>query len=72
LIYPRRFSLDRRRDVAGEFDHPIPAVLRPDEAVISIVADQAKAAATKDQLERRGYRVIKILTATFAKAMPAA
>jgi len=47
-------------------------VLRPDEAVISIVADQAKAAATKDQLERRGYRVIKILTATFAKAMPAA
>jgi hypothetical protein len=46
-------------------------VLRPDEAGMTIVADQAKAAATKVQLERRGYQVIKILTATFAKAMPA-
>lgn len=46
-------------------------VLRPDEAGMTIVADQAKAAATKAQLERRGYLVIKILTATFAKAMPA-
>ncbi len=42
---------------------------RPDEAGISVVADQAKAAAMKDQLEHRGYLVITIVPATFVKAM---
>jgi len=44
---------------------------RPDEAGMSVVADQAKATAMKDQLEHRGYLIVKIVTATFAKAMPA-
>ena len=44
---------------------------RPDEAGMTVVADQAKAAAVKDQLEDRGYLVIKIVTATFAKLIPA-
>jgi hypothetical protein len=44
---------------------------RPDEAGMTVVADQAKAIAMKDQLEHRGYLVIKILSATFAKPIPA-
>ena len=44
---------------------------RPDEAGMSVVADQAEATAVKDQLEHRGYLVIKIATATFAKPIPA-
>ena len=44
---------------------------RPDEAGMTVVADQAKAIAMKDQLEHRGYLVIEILTATVAKAVPA-
>lgn len=44
---------------------------RPDEAGMTVVADQAKAIAMKDQLEHRGYLVIKILSATFAKPVPA-
>jgi hypothetical protein len=44
---------------------------RPDEAGMTVVADQAKAIAMKDQLEHRGYLVIEILTATFAKTVPA-
>jgi hypothetical protein len=44
---------------------------RPDEAGMTVVADQAKAIAMKDQLEHRGYLVIKILGATFAKPVPA-
>jgi hypothetical protein len=44
---------------------------RPDEAGMTVVADKAKAIAMKDQLEHRGYLVIKILTATFAKPLPA-
>ena len=44
---------------------------RPDEAGMTVVADQAKAAAMKDQLERRGYLIIKIATAIFAKPVPA-
>jgi len=44
---------------------------RPDEAGMTVVADQAKAIAMKGQLEHRGYLVIKIVTATFAKPMPA-
>jgi hypothetical protein len=43
---------------------------RPDEAGMTVVADQAKAIAMKDQLEHRGYLVIEILTATFAKTVP--
>jgi hypothetical protein len=44
---------------------------RPDEAGMTVVADQTKAAAAKDQLEHRGYLVSKIVTATFAKPIPA-
>jgi hypothetical protein len=44
---------------------------RPDEAGMALVADPSKAAAMKDQLEHRGYLVIKIIAATFAKAIPA-
>jgi hypothetical protein len=44
---------------------------RPDEAGMTVVADQAKAIPMKDQLEHRGYLVIEILTATFAKPLPA-
>jgi hypothetical protein len=44
---------------------------RPDEAGMTVVGDQAKAMAMKDQLEHRGYLIIKIVTATFAKAVPA-
>jgi hypothetical protein len=44
---------------------------RPDEAGMTVVGDQAKALAMKDQLEHRGYLVIKIVAATFAKAIPA-
>ena len=43
---------------------------RPDEAGMTLVADQAKAAAMQDQLERRGFRVIAIVTAPFAKVTP--
>jgi hypothetical protein len=46
-------------------------VQRPDEAGMTIVADQVKAAVMKDQLERCGYQVIKVLTTTFPKAIPA-
>jgi hypothetical protein len=45
---------------------------RPDEAGMTVVADQTKATAMKAQLEHRGYLVIRIEPATFAKAMPAA
>jgi hypothetical protein len=44
---------------------------RPDEAGMTVVADQTKAIAMKDQLEHRGYLIIKIVTATFAKTVPA-
>jgi hypothetical protein len=44
---------------------------RPDEAGMTVVGDQAKAKAMKDQLEHRGYLVLKIVTATFAKAVSA-
>jgi hypothetical protein len=40
---------------------------RLDEAGMAVVGDHAKAIAMKDQLEHRGYLVIKIMTATFAK-----
>jgi hypothetical protein len=38
---------------------------------MTVVADQAKAAAMKDQLELRGYLIIKIVAAAFARAIPA-
>jgi len=38
---------------------------------MTVVGDQVKAAAMKVQLEHRGYLVVKIVTATFAKAIPA-
>ena len=44
---------------------------RPDEAGMTVVGDQVKAAAMKVQLEHRGYLVVKIVTATFAKAISA-
>jgi|GEM_PF-3072783 len=44
---------------------------RPDEAGMTVVGDQVKAAAMRAQLEQRGYLVVKIVTATFAKAVPA-
>jgi hypothetical protein len=41
---------------------------RPDEAGMTVVADQAKAAVATGELEHRGYLVLKVVTATFAKA----
>jgi uncharacterized protein YaaQ len=38
---------------------------------MTVVSDQTKAAAMKAQLEHHGYRVTKIVTATFAKTIPA-
>ena len=40
---------------------------RPDEAGMTVVADEANAEAMKDQLESRGYLVVKIEPAPFAK-----
>lgn len=48
-----------------QYRHP----QRPDEAGMTVVADQAKASEMKDQLERRGFLVIEIVTPTFAKRM---
>ena len=44
---------------------------RPDEAGVTVVANEAKAAAMKDQLELRGFLVIEIVIAPFAKLIPA-
>jgi hypothetical protein len=41
---------------------------RPDEAGMVVLPDRAKAAEVKDQLENRGFLVIEIATARFAKA----
>jgi hypothetical protein len=38
------------------------------EAGVVVVPDQAKAAEIKDQLENRGFLVVEIATAPFAKA----
>ena len=40
---------------------------RPDEAGMTVVADQAKVAATRTQLELRGFQVVKIVPAAYAK-----
>jgi hypothetical protein len=37
---------------------------------MTVVADQAKAAAMKDQLEKRGFLVIGTTNAPFAKVVP--
>jgi len=42
---------------------------RPDEAGMTVVADQAKAAAMRTQLERRGFQVIKIVPAVYTKTV---
>jgi hypothetical protein len=42
---------------------------RPDEAGMAVVPDQAEAAAMKDQLEYRGFLVITIVSAPFAKSI---
>jgi hypothetical protein len=44
---------------------------RSDEAGMTVVVDQSKVAAMKEQLEQSGYQVIKIVTAAFGKAIPA-
>jgi N-dimethylarginine dimethylaminohydrolase len=43
---------------------------RPDEAGMTVVADEARATAMKGQLENRGFLVIEIAIAPFAKAVP--
>jgi len=48
------------------YRHP----LRLDEAGMTVVSGQAEAAAMKDQLESRGFLVIKIVAATFARTTP--
>lgn len=50
------------------YRHP----LRSDEAGMAIVPDQAKLAAMKDELEDRGYTVVKIVTSALAKPVPLA
>jgi hypothetical protein len=37
---------------------------------MTVVGDQVKATAMKDQLEHRGYLVLKIVTTAFAKTLP--
>ena len=44
---------------------------RPDEAGMTVVADQAKAAAMKNQLELGGFQVIEIAIAPFANVISA-
>jgi hypothetical protein len=41
---------------------------RPDEAGVVVLPDQAKAAEMKDQLENRGFLVVEIAPAPFARA----
>jgi hypothetical protein len=43
---------------------------RPDEAGMTVVADEANATAVKGQLENRGFLVLKIEIAPFAKTTP--
>jgi len=40
---------------------------RPDETGITLVSNQSKASEMKDQLEDRGFLIIKIAAAPFAK-----
>ena len=41
---------------------------RPEEAGMVVVPDQAKVVEMKAQLENRGFQVLKVETAPFAKA----
>jgi hypothetical protein len=43
---------------------------RPDGAGMTVVADQVTAAAVRIQLELRGFQVIKIVPAAYAKTVP--
>lgn len=43
---------------------------RPDETGMAVVTDRVGAAVMTEQLERRGYLIVDIATATFAKAVP--
>jgi hypothetical protein len=43
---------------------------RCDEAGMVIVPEQAQVAAMKDQLEKNGYTVVKIVTGTVAEPIP--
>ena len=45
---------------------------RPDEAGMTVVADQAKATAMRTQLELRGFQIIKIVPAAYTKTVPIA
>jgi hypothetical protein len=47
------------------YQHP----QRPHEAGVVIVPDRAKATEVKDQLENRGFLIIKTETPPFAKAI---
>ncbi len=38
---------------------------------MTVVANEVKAAAMKDDLEDRGFRVIDVVTSPFAKVIPA-
>jgi hypothetical protein len=49
------------------YRHP----LRPDEAGITVVADPTEVAEMTHRLEDRGYLVIGVVTATFAKVASA-
>jgi hypothetical protein len=59
--------------VQGGFSVPLTTFYqhprRPDEAGMTVVTSHANAAAMKDQLENRGFLIIKIETAPLAKAM---
>jgi hypothetical protein len=43
---------------------------RPGEGGMTMIAGQAEAAAMVDQLEKRGFEIVKITYAPFAKAVP--
>ena len=43
---------------------------RPDEAGMTVVADRAKAAAMKGELEDRGFVIVEVVPAPFPKAAP--
>jgi hypothetical protein len=43
---------------------------RPDEGRMTMITGQPEAAAMVDQLEKRGFEIVKITDAPFAKAVP--
>ena len=66
------FRLDGRKQESSPvsltilYRHP----RRSDEAGMTVVADQAKAAAMRAQLERRGFQVIKIVPTVYTETVP--